>query len=366
MKEKPTTSFEKFNYGLRPAKNIERKMMADGFRRLSGFDQVSEYTYIGMGSLYFNDFTLFHRLLNFRKMISIESSDKEKYQKRFDFNKPFRSIDIKFGRTSSELPKLKWKDKAIVWLDYDGKIETECISDIVLLCANAVSGSFICFSVNVDPTKLDFTTTGSSKKSINTEGDGEIEEDEEIEESLEDTKEKNVINEKYDPGNSEIQLLEYLNNEFGDTGLLPSGLTALNIPGWNFAGVSRQIIDNQIQETLKQRNSLAEVEDEFHYRQIFNFHYEDGAKMLTVGGIIYQQKDVEKFERCYFQGLDFYRPGDEPYLIDPPLITFREVRELDKHMPYRAGKCKVPIPEEMKKEYSKIYRYFPTFTEAEI
>ncbi|HEX8376172.1 MAG TPA: O-methyltransferase, partial [Pedobacter sp.] len=288
MTEKPVTSFEKFNYGLRPAKNIERKMMADGFRRLSGFGKVNEYTYIGMGSLYFTDFTLFHRLLNFRRMISIESSDKEKYQKRFDFNKPFRSIEIKFGRTSSELPKLKWKDKAVVWLDYDGKLEMECINDIILLCANAASGTFICFSVNVDPTKVDFSKTGSSKKESNEEVD------EETEDSDEEIRENTFVDEKYVAGESEIRLLEYLNSEFGETGLLPSGLDLLDMPGWNFATVCRQIIDNQIQETLKQRNSLAEEEEEFHYHQIFNFHYEDGAKMLTVGGVIYQQKDIKK------------------------------------------------------------------------
>ncbi len=56
-------SYEKIHYGLRPAKNIERKMMCECFWRLSAFHPVHNYRYIGFGSVYFSDFLLFHKVL---------------------------------------------------------------------------------------------------------------------------------------------------------------------------------------------------------------------------------------------------------------------------------------------------------------
>ena len=43
-------SYQKVNYALRPAKNIERKMICEALRQLSGFCLVETYRYIGFGS----------------------------------------------------------------------------------------------------------------------------------------------------------------------------------------------------------------------------------------------------------------------------------------------------------------------------
>ena len=118
-------SYKKIDYRLRPAKNVERKMLAEAFNRLSKFAPVNSYRYIGMGSLYFSDFILFHRSLGFQKMISIEAEEKEPQQERFKFNKPFNCVDIKFGFTSKILPNLNWDTRDVIWLDYDGKLNLD-------------------------------------------------------------------------------------------------------------------------------------------------------------------------------------------------------------------------------------------------
>jgi hypothetical protein len=81
---KPT--FERFNYTLRPAKNVERKMLCDAFARLARIERLSDYRYVGFGSLSFADFALFHRRLGFREMVSIER--RETARSRFEFNRP--------------------------------------------------------------------------------------------------------------------------------------------------------------------------------------------------------------------------------------------------------------------------------------
>ncbi|RMG75351.1 MAG: hypothetical protein D6711_06830, partial [Chloroflexi bacterium] len=62
------SSSRKINYGLRPAKHIERKMLIEIFRRLSEFGSVESYRYIGFGALYFNDFYQFHKYLGIQNM----------------------------------------------------------------------------------------------------------------------------------------------------------------------------------------------------------------------------------------------------------------------------------------------------------
>src|SRR3954447_22525223 len=85
-------SYERINYGLRPAKTIERKMLADTFRRLTTFGSLSSYRYVGFGSTYFSDFIAFHRALNITNMISVEKD--EENAERFDFNVPFKCVKM--------------------------------------------------------------------------------------------------------------------------------------------------------------------------------------------------------------------------------------------------------------------------------
>jgi hypothetical protein len=80
-------SYEKINYSLRPAKSIERKMLCDAFRRLSAFGKVENYQYIGFGSTYFSDFSLFHKALGIS-------------------NKEIRHLDTQLPIKEDELPTL--------------------------------------------------------------------------------------------------------------------------------------------------------------------------------------------------------------------------------------------------------------------
>jgi len=55
-------SFEKINYIFRPKKQIERKILIELFQKIQNTlnINISEYQYIGLGSIYYYDFILFH------------------------------------------------------------------------------------------------------------------------------------------------------------------------------------------------------------------------------------------------------------------------------------------------------------------
>ena len=90
--------------------------------------------------------------------------------------------------------------------------------------------------------------------------------------------------------------------------------------------------------------------------------------MATIGGIIYDEKESILEAKCGFEKLDFFRPGEESYLIKVPKLTMKEIRHLDKQLPCKEiNQIDSPsIPLNDIALYRQIYRYFPAFVEAEI
>jgi len=317
QREDKIPSYEKINYALRPAKAVERKMLCDSFLRLSEFSHISDYQYIGFGSAYFSDFSLFHKRLGIDKMISIEHDDDQK--ERFEFNNPFNCIDIKYGEASKVLPSLNWDIRSIVWLDYDYSLSYSVLNDLYYLISNIPTGSMFLVSVNC--------TSASCRKN-------RVE----------------VLQDK---------LKEYKNH-------IPPSTTSDQMAKWGTAATFRDVINNMIKHCIIDRNSCRPSGTHFLYSQIFNFHYKDGAPMLTVGGVFYDEGNKEQFEKCCFSNFDFYKDEEEDFLIEIPNLTFKELRELDAQLPSKELE-EVELPGVKKEDiskYSKIYRHFPTFAET--
>ena len=134
-------SYKKINYALRPAKNIERKMIVETLSRLRAFYTLESYRYVGLGSPYFSDFSLVHRSLGLQDMTCIEQEAGD--VGRFKFNRPFDCIELEFGKSAMILPTLKWQDRpTMIWLDYDDPLDTSMLSDIDVVCSSLTPGSF--------------------------------------------------------------------------------------------------------------------------------------------------------------------------------------------------------------------------------
>ena len=256
-------SYERVDYRVRPAKSIERKMLCEAFVKLGKFCDLTEYKYVGFGSIFFSDFTLIHKFLGIKDLISIEEQEKDK--KRFEFNCPYKFIELYFGHSNDVLPALEWTKKLIIWLDYDKPLEERVLTDIGTFLLNAKSGSIILLTIDVDPCRLGSPGKERYNKFVDLIGEEKI------------------------PLDIEDKALEKLDKE-------------------NFPRECRQIINNEIEEIILKKNGGIEEDDKLEYKQLFNFLYKDGsAQMLTVGGIIYSQKDKEKIQKCNFEGLDFIK-----------------------------------------------------------
>ena len=312
-------SYEKVNFAIRPAKCIERKMLCEAFQRLREFGPLERYRYIGFGSTYFADFILFHKVLGLRNMVSIEADRQNR--RRFAFNKPFRCIRMRYGWSNEQLPELAWGTRSIVWLDYDYALDESVLADVRLLVSRLTSGSLAVFTVDARPP-----------------------------------------NPRSRPRDSLAEIRGRLPSR------IPAEVGAADLDDWGTAKVYRQVIHNEVEQALSDRNGVLDVGHRLTYTQLFNFHYEDGAKMLTVGGLLHAKRHEPSFTRCNFDALSFLRTGDEPCVIEVPNLTYRELRHLDRQLPSEGiPRLRHPgIPRADVTRYSEWYRYFPTFAETEL
>lgn len=321
-------SFEKINYSLRPAKSIERKMILQFCSRLSPFDFVENYHYIGFGSIYYSDFILFHKMLNIQKMSSIEF---ERNESRARFNLPFNCINLLAGHCNIQLPKTINKDeKNITWLDYDSPLSSSALDDIQTYAGKTSSGSMLLVTFNANPDEN--PCLGGNIDALFEYRKSEL---------------KKRISEKKIP---EISKSLQLNRK-------------------NLHKLYREIVINEIEETLAKRNRKVIPSEEIIYKQVLNFDYADGSKMMTLGFIFFQQLDTAKFSQCKFEELGQYCNDSEAYKINAPKLTSEEIRALNKILPKREGvPYKIPTINNGKfekacEEYADVYQYFPQFTE---
>lgn len=296
---------------------MERKMLAETLQRLRLVRPLSQYSYVGFGSTYFADFILMHRALGIRRLVSIERDGDKR--ERFLFNRPFRTVRIVFGESNSVLPTLRWVNPAIVWLDYDGQLDESVLADIDWVASSAAPGSVLIVSVNAHPVALDLVNRQN----------------------------------RYD------ELVRNVGIENVPNGVTKSG----HLGGWKLAGVTRTIVDGAIRAALASRRI---GDSRLDYRQLFNFRYQDGARMTTVGGIVTRRDQRDVIERCGFDELAFVCDGDDAYEIVVPRLTNREIRWLDRHLPATPAGVNVGmIPEKDLRAYADGYRFFPAFVDSE-
>lgn len=316
------SSFRKVNYSLRPAKHAERRMMGEIFRRVTAFEPLERYSYVGLGSVWFSDFTLFHKILGVEKMISIEQAAGARA--RFEANKPF-NIEMHFQTTNVALPALDWSRRAIAWMDYDGELTPDILSDCRTLAGRCRSGSIIAVSVNC-----------GRAKEVN-----QAEKDENGPSALE--RFTAVFGRDRTEGVEDDQLLGSL-----------------------FATLSRSLIEREIGQALAVRN--AQGQDRYLFKRVAAFTYKDDAPMTTLVGVVHTEADSAHFENCNFASLDFLSAQEEVIDIKVPMLTIKEIRYLQSQLPIRdVGDLALDgaIPASDARAFAAMYRYFPNFAALE-
>lgn len=311
-------SFEKIDYSLRPNKNIERKLLADMLADLGRVLPISSYGYIGFGSMWFSDFLLFHRRFGFRRMTTIEQERSR--ASRVEFNAPF-AIDIRMGSALRVLPMLPLADfQHVVWLDYDGVLSREVLDDIDIVCRDAKIGTVLLVSVNAN--REDLRTNDAQGR---------------------------------------VEPEAILRKEFGDL-----------VPRSDDPKESARMFGGNISETLAKilfahcRRSPRIAGRAEQFVPLCNFAYSDGARMITVGGLIADNELVARIQEARIGEPERLFGSDVQVRIEAPLLTPREKLAFDQAMP-RDPSVPLELPFELRDTerdaYVKFYRHYPLFGE---
>ncbi len=320
-----TASYRLINYTLRPAKFAERKMLVEALACLKVFGSLRTYRYVGFGSIWYADCVLFHRSLGIEQIISIERE--ESHEDRFKFNKPYGGIDLRMGEAATVLPNLDWDHRSIVWLDYDDPLSPSILDDVRTVSTRACPGTALIVSVNTEKI-LD-------KRNL-----------------------------KSDP----IHVTEHkqLQSFFG-VARTPSSIRKANLEGWGLSSFSRRIIQEEIESGLQKINEARAIGQHIKFRQIVAFEYADGAKMTTIGGVFIDAGQEALFSSSGLTDLSFFRNGSTALRINVPLLTPREIHQLEQSLPLNSVEEKsvgfIPISDS--KRYENLYRYLPKFASYE-
>lgn len=309
-------SFHKIDYRIRPAKSVERKLLAEALRKLTRVGPMEEWTYVGFGSVYFSDFILLHKTLGLSDMISIEQASQ--YRDRVLFNKPYGYVGMLWGTAAQCLPQVDWKKRTITWLDYDQPLNGEVLADLSMLATNARSGSLFLATVDVDPKRIT------------------------------------------------AEWVDELRDEIGAE-LVPRSIEAGHLKGARGPALAWRLINRSIREAIRVRNLSTASDSRVEYRQLFNFVYDDSSRMVTVGGLLVGNEEREALDASGIFDLWFVRKDSTPFQLVVPKLTFKEMKALDRCLPMNPRSEPPPpaLPDDAADQYSLIYRYFPAFVEAE-
>lgn len=261
-------------YEFRPAKAAQRRMVVDACRRLTFISALDQYQYVGFGGLEFIDFVEFHRGLGIPQMTSIERDTN--MQHRLEFNKPYNSIRVLMGEARDQLPQVDWTKLSITWLDYTDVLTKDILRDLDYVVRSSFPGSIVLVTVNGAATGIPLP-----------------------------------------------RRLDNLRDNIGD--LIGEDLTADDMNGWGPARVERRVLQATAHSVSREAHGVP-------FRQLFNFHYADDAKMLTWGGIVTSANLDRTIDACRFDDLHFVRTGDDPFEIIVPVLTEREITYLETEL----------------------------------
>ena len=305
------TEPREIDYRIRPAKNVERKMLLEICSRMGAVQEMSGYRYVGMGSIYFVDFSLFHRAFGIDSMISLEG--REGLMERCEWNRPFDCIEVRPTSVEAALAELRSDVPTIMWLDFEDKLDSAILSQLAEACEVLAPRSILIATVNATPDVLKSRVRNFRRRFGNRDL-ANVDKDEDL-------------------GKEKLRKLNY--------------------------AYMRQAVEEAV--------GIRGIRDGVVQRQLAHFTYKDGADMLTVAWLLHREEEAQLIDSCGFENLAFAQDGENPFNIKVPKLTYRERLELDRSLP--DGEIVDPpgcIAVEDAKAYSLLYRQMPIYVDAVI
>jgi hypothetical protein len=322
-----SSSLDAINYAVRPNKNVERKLIVELVGGLRDTFGIEDYRYIGLGGNTFVDFNLAHRNLGINELISIERDEAE----RAAFNSPYQCITVIEGESTVVLPTLPLSNRrAVVWMDYDDSLYgSAAIDDANILGRELPSGSVFIITVNAQNNQFDDDDVVCAK-----------------------------------PGDRGELRLRSMQKALGN--LVPLELPENPMGANTFPQVAGQILCGLIAHAVISAARL----DGAEFLPLFNLTYSDGARMVTVGGMIAAAEEANLLRTLDISRFAYAR-GAEQVAIDVPPLTLKEKWAIDCMLPTNPALTDEALRERFNFSprpsqlgaYCTYYKYYPIYSE---
>ena len=314
----PQSTAKYVSYGLRPAKQCERKLMLETFRVAMecGFP-IPDYRYVGMGGNRFYDFLLMHKTFGITRMVSLEHD--RKMMPRAVFNNPYKFIEVLPVSSQDFIFSDEFTGPSIYWMDYDCRISQGIIDDIGSLGRKVTPGDFVFFTVCGD------------------------------------------IPRRFDGVSGQRRLLD-VREIFGD---FANDLDVEDMENANFPSTVHQIMNKALQHTFVVRRDGT-------FQILFQVEYADGVNMITVGGVFSDSSKCGKLVKRLQERI--------PFLSTKPLTRYCirrfDLTEKERDLFDRAATAKRLNAKELNElkrlrfrdreleSYRELLRYHPRYVET--
>lgn len=320
-------SYKKVSYDLRPAKQVERRMLLDSLQILAndGFS-VRDHLYVGMGSIYFVDYVLFHKYLGINKMISVECCAQD--AKRAQFNRPFDAsvVDLRIDLIGNVISQLPRDEKVFAWLDYDCWLNSDIVNDISSAAYLLAPGSFLLVTIDAEYPEI------------------------------------------LDPADGVTPRRAEIPEECHDFYSMVAG-SYFN-PSWSKQDFSKDKVPITLASLGFRIIGSAEVSrsDGASLAPLFSFCYADKHSMVSFGGMIAGPAETKILQKSTLQNEFFIRsdPSKPPYPIRVPCLTRKERLYLEGNMPCPQGwkPSEFDLDKEDLEAFCETYRYHPSYVEV--
>lgn len=311
-------SFKGVNYSIRPSKTIQRALVFEGLRSLQEYLNWSKASYVGMGSIWFTDFILAHKILGISRMVSIESN--EIGYRRAVFNKPYSFVRMKNGYTYDIIPLLYESEvrfptnPAIIWLDYDEAIDNDKLDEIRYVVENATEDSVLLVTFNGNESRY---------------------------------------------GADVMERQQAVRDLFGN--LTPHKLKGSSVSGLNLGKTLAELTEKVIvSASVKIRKANGGL-------PAFRIVYQDSATMVTVGAV-FPGTATKAAVKKKINSKTWTGSPKNPVVA--PHLTSKEASILQASLPIRSMLTREDIQElgfdleeEQIEAFSYFYKYYPTFAQ---